>query len=319
MVGILTVTSGCTGAPDRSTEADALEAAITAMPGVEDASVSYENNFERGAAIYVNVYLPGATRQQVVDLVNRYVTVRGDDFDRFYQRVTFQVAESRGFQVVCGAELDPATIADEATVLRTLSTRIKAGGADWGCGPQNRTLAIHDNDTPVGQVLNEIHAAGGDPITAVVEIGSAASTPSAMAPFRIVDVTFPFGVDDWNRFGQLVSRLGVVPWTAAIGPGSAVAGLSVSVAGPATAERQLESVIAAVGAGPDHPLNLRWALADPPPYDREVKRFEGSVRVGACSDILKDVEGEKHPERYFTPEARDVQTRLRERYEICGR
>lgn len=146
---------------------------------------------------------------------------------------------------------------------------------------QHRKHVIRDNETAIGQVLDALRDAGADTATTSVEMLDASTSPSAMAPFRIFDVQFPFSSDDWNRFQTLVAHLAATPWVASVGPGSTISGLRVRVHGPATAYQQLTSVIAAVGAGRDHPLQLAWALDNPPAASGGSLSFTGSVTVGA--------------------------------------
>jgi hypothetical protein len=68
LIWAMAVLSGCTGAPDRQAQADHLVQEIRAMPGVSDASVSYENAIARGANLAVDVYVPAATGQQITDV-----------------------------------------------------------------------------------------------------------------------------------------------------------------------------------------------------------------------------------------------------------
>lgn len=317
---LVTLALGCTGAPDRRADSERLKAAIAGMPGVTDASVNYENAIGRGASLNITVSMPTATRQQMVDVIDRINTVRGTLFDGYYQTVAFQPAGSstQHFEVRCGAALDAATIADEALALRLLSARIRAGSADWFCDPGNRRLTISENTTAIGEILDAVHAADADTPTTSLEIMAADSAP-AMAPFRIVNIRNPFSSDDWAGFQNLVTRLAITPWAAGVGPGSAVNHVSFGVRSPATAYQQLTAVIAAVGAGKEHPLLLAWGLDNPPPRTAGAPTFSGSVIVGACNYGSPPSEGELHPEKYLTAEALDLQRRLRTEYDTCPR
>lgn len=316
LAAFLVVAVGGCGAPDRRDEAQRLGEALKAMPGVTDAHVSYENAIGRGASLGVYVFAPDASRQQFVDLVNRYNEVRGNRFDRYDQNVTIHPAPAQNAEIRCGSELDADVIATQAMALRELSSRVSAGDTDWWCGPQNRTLTIRENRAPVTQVLQVLHASGADVAPVRLDLTSASSS-TEMDPFSVVHITFPFTVEDWSRFQALASRLDTLPWSAVVGPGSTIAGLGVSVESPSAAEPELVSVIAAVGADERHPLNLSWTFLGAPPGKPDEKSFKGQVQVGGCSATFSKMEIELHPEKYLTPEAVALQKRLRETYEVC--
>jgi hypothetical protein len=318
LASLAVIVGACTSAPDRSADAQRLKAAIAGMPGVSDADVNYENSFERGANLDITVWMPTATHQQVIDVVNRVDTERGDLFDRYDQTVQFQPNDvtAKWFQIQCGAKLDAGSIADEAMALRVLAGRIRAGSADWSCGPQHRSLTIRDNATSIGAALDAVRATGMDDASVSVELQSAQTPPSAQQPFTLFDVQFPYSAADLAHFESLVARLGVVPWLASVGPGQTVSALSVRVHGPATAHQQLTDVITAVGAGRARPLMLVWALDDPPSTTRDAPQFSGQVDIGGCHYSAQS-EGERHPEKYLTPEALALQRQLRAQYDSC--
>lgn len=311
----LGITAGC-GVPDRSEDAKRLESAVVAMPGVKEAHVGYENAVGRGASLNVDVVIPAATRQQIVDVADRINAVRGNLFDRYSQSVSFYPAESRSVEQRCGSSLDPAGIADQAIGLRLLASRITAESVDSSCTREN--LTIHAERTPMAEVLGVLRDAGYDTSGSSVDINAAGSA----GPISTLAIHFPFSDDDWKRFQALIGRLPATPWLAGVGPGSAIGGLGVTVRSPATAQDQLSGVIAAVGAGKDHPLTLKWGLDNPPKTKPGVPEFTGSVDVGGCSyadpqygNSRTDLE--MHPEKYLTPEALEVQRAMRARYDSC--
>ena len=317
LASLVMAVGACSSAPDRGADAQRLKATIAAMPGVRDADVTYENSFERGANLDITVWMPSATRQQIVDVVTRINTVRGDLFDRYDQTVQFQPndLDAKWFQLKCGTDLDAASIADQALALRVLAAHIKAGSADWSCRPNHRSLTIRDNDTPIGAVLDALRSTGMDDASVSVEL-QAAQTPSPQQSISLVNVQFPYSAADLDYFNALVARLGAVPWLASIGPGQTVSALSVRVHDPATAHQQLTNVIAAVGAGPARPLMLAWALENPPSSTGDTPRFFGQVDVGGCN-YASQGEGELHPEKYFTADAVALQRQLRAQYDSC--
>lgn len=318
LAALLVVAVGGCGAPDRRDEAQRIGEVLAAMPGVTDANVSYENAIGRGASFGVYVFAPDASRQQFVDLVNRYNEIRGDRFDHYHQTVTIHPTASRTSELRCGSQTDADVIAMQAIALRELSSRVGAGDTDWWCGPQNRTLTIRDSAAPVAQVLGVLHASGADVAPVRLSLTSDSSS-TAMDPFSSVDITFPFSVEDWSRFEAMASRLEPLPWSATVGPGSTIAGLAVLVDGPSAAESELASVIAEVGADENHPLTLSWALPGAQPGPAGATSFKGQVQVGGCSATFSNMEIERHPEKYLTPEAVALQKRLRDTHEVCPR
>jgi hypothetical protein len=310
--------AGCTGAPDRREDATRLQDAVAGMPGVSDAYVSYENAVGRGATMSIHVQLPDATRQQIVDVVDRINAVRGDLFTKFDQSAEFGPVADGGasFEVRCGATLDAATVADEAVALRTLAARVQADSADWWCNPHDRRLSIRGSRTPIGDVLSALRATGSDVDGTSMEVVSTPVAPAGDLPISLFKVQFPYSADDFAQFKALVARLAATPWTAGVGPGSTIGGLSVRLQSPATAHRQLTDVIAAVGAGPHRPLQLAWALEDSPAYGADTPRFTGRVDVGGCNYGTPS-EAELHPENYLTPAALTLQRQLRAKYDTC--
>lgn len=305
------VTAGCTGVPDRSREAQQLEDAVAAMPGVGDASFAHENAIGRGAVLYGHVWMPDATRQQVLDVVNTMNDVRRDRFDGYDQSTTFQVTADRRYEVECGATLDAATIADQAMGLRELSTRITAEeGASASCGPGDRGMSIRASMSPVAEVLDAVRAGNAD----LDSVHIMSAPESAMTPFTSVTLRFPFSIDDWNRFQQQVSRMDGTPWLARLGPGAAVTALGVHVRSPQSAYRQLSAVIAQLGAGPQQPMRLSWALENREPTG--ALKFTGSVDVGGCEYGSRSL-GDENPQDYYTPESIALQKRMRTQYDTC--
>lgn len=82
--------SAC-GTTDRKVQADQLERAIKAMPGVTDARLDFTDDAQRGATLKVSVNLPDASPQQIADVVARVNTVRGDAYKSFDQTAEFWV------------------------------------------------------------------------------------------------------------------------------------------------------------------------------------------------------------------------------------
>lgn len=313
VAAVATVTLGCTGVPDRGREAQRLADTIAAMPGVGSADFAHENALGRGATLNGTVWMPDATPAQISDVVNRMNDVRGDRFDGYDQSVTFQITSDRHFAVECAAALDANTIAAQSVALRGLSTRITVSGADASCGTADRAMTLRDNETPIPQVLAALRSVNAD--LASVDI-MAGQQRAGMEPFSTITIRFPFSMADWNRFQDMVSRMDGRPWSAGIGPGPAVNALGVAVRSAASAYQQLSNVIAEFGAGPRQPLWLSWGLENPPGGD--ALTFQGRVDVGGCRYGTPTM-GDENPEKYYTRESIELQTRMRAQYDTCGK
>lgn len=302
------VMSAC-GAPDRKAEADQLKQAIKQMPGVQDADVSYTNNFEQGAIVRIVVYLPDATSKQIEDVVARINAVRGDAFKAFDQKAEFAVTPTRTVRVDRGADLDSAGIAADAEGLRRLSGAVDAGEISIFRNNSTADLTLTGVATPANDVFNAVRAGFGDDAHVTVDLQPASNTDEH--PWK---VAFPFTAADQQRVDQQIAAMPVSVWTTAVGPHGAIADLSVRLRNRETAYQDLVSVIGITGAGPAHALNLGWQLegerADTSP------NFSGSVDVGACN-YISNSEGELHPEKYMTPDALALQQRLRKQFDTC--
>jgi hypothetical protein len=302
------VVSAC-GAPDRKAEANQLKQAIKAMPGVQDADVSYTNNFEKGAIVRMLVYLPDAAPKQIEEVVARINAVRGDAFKAFDQTAEFSVTLSRTVRVKRGAELDSASVAADAESLRRLSGAVDAA-----------EMSIFRNNSTADLKLNQVTTLANDVFPAVrAGFGDDAHVTLDLQPASNIDgpswrVAFPFAAADQQRVDQQMAAMPVSISTITVDSHGAIADLSVGLHNRDTAYQDLVSVIGITGAGPAHALNLTWRWegdrADKPP------NFSGSVQVGACN-YIPNTEAELHPEKYLTADARAVQQRLRTQFDTC--
>lgn len=295
-------------APDRKAQADRLKQAIQVMPGVQDAEVSYTNNFEQGAVVRIVVYLPHADRKQIEDVVGRINAVRGDSFKAFDQKAEFAVTPSRTVRVGRGAELDAVSIADDAESLRRLSGVVDTAEMSIFRNNSTADLKLNQVTTPADDVFPAIRAAFGDDARVGVDVQPASNI--AGPSWR---VTFPFAAADQQRVDQQIAAMPVSVSAISVGPHGALADLGVRLHNRDTAYQDLVAVIGITGAGPAHALNLDWRWdgdrADTSP------NFSGSVDVGACSYLPSMAE--QHPDTYLTPDARALQQRLRQQFDTC--
>jgi hypothetical protein len=297
------------GAPDRKAAADRLELAIKEMPGVQDADVSYTNNFEQGAVVRIVVFLPNADTKQIEEVVGRINAVRGDSLNAFDQKAEFAVTPSRTVRVGRGADLDPGSIAADAESLRRLSGAVNT--AEMGIFRNNSTanLKLTQVTTPADDVFSAIREGFGDDAHMSVDL-----QPASNIAGPSWQVAFPFTAADQQRVDQQMAAMPVSIWATTVGSHGAITDLSVGIHNRDTAYQDLVAVIGITGAGPAHALNLHWRWEG----DRAEKHpnFSGSVQVGACG-YIPNAESELHPETYLTPDARALQQRLRTQFDTC--
>lgn len=300
--------SAC-GAPDRKAQADQLKQAIKAMPGVQDADVSYTNGFEEGATVNTWVYLSAATPKQIEDVVGRINAVRGDAFKAFDQTADFAVTPSRTVLVKRGAQLDPASVAGDAESLRRLSVGVAAAEISIFRNKSTADLKLNRVTTPATNVFPAVRAAFGDDGHLDMDLLPASNTTEPS--WR---VAFPFTASEQQRVDQQLAAMPVSIWAITVGSHAAIASLSVGLHNRDAAYQDLVSVIGTTGAGAAHALDLSWQWEG----DRADKypNFSGSVQVGACG-YVPNAETELHPDRYLTPEARAVQQQLRKQFDTC--
>ncbi|MGA8544225.1 MAG: hypothetical protein WB785_03065 [Mycobacterium sp.] len=302
------VVSAC-GAPDRKAAADRLKLAIKEMPGVQDADVSYTNNFEQGAVVRIVVFLPNADTKQIEDVVGRINAVRGGSLNAFDQKAEFAVTPSRTVRVGRGADLDPRSIAADAENLRRLSGAVDT--AEMGIFRNNSTadLKLTQVTTPSDDVFSAIREGFGDDAHVSVDL-----QPASNIAGPSWQVAFPFTTADQQRVDQQMAAMPVTIWAITVGSHGAIASLSVGLHNRDTAYQDLVSVIGITGAGPAHALNLSWRWEGD--SAGKLPNFSGSVQVGACG-YLPNAASELHPETYLTADARELQQRLRKQFDTC--
>ncbi len=302
------VVSAC-GAPDRKAAADRLKLAVKEMPGVQDADVSYTNNFEQGTVVRIVVFLPNADTKQIEDVVGRINAVRGDSLNAFDQKAEFAVTPSRTVRVGRGADLDPGSIAADAENLRWLSGAVDT--AEMGIFRNNSTadLKLTQVTTPADDVFSAIREGFGDDAHVSVDL-----QPASNIAGPSWQVAFPFTAADQQRVDQQMAAMPVTTWAITVGSHGAIASLSVGVHNRDTAYQDLVSVIGITGAGRAHALNLSWRWVGD--SAGKFPNFSGSVQVGACG-YLPNAASELHPETYLTADARELQQRLRKQFDTC--
>ena len=304
-MGLLAVVVGCTGAPDRHEEAARLESAITQMPGVDSASVSYENAFARGATLGIDVAMPTATASQIGDVVSALGRLKGQDFDGFYQWTNITVTPRQRLVVRIGGDPNLAALTTQVDQLRGVEAAFPDETIEQYSG-----IDITDLTMPVPEALARVRTAvGGGQVEVVLKPKQASSEP-------LWDVEFPFPADRETAIRQQLDRMPVTLDGIWIGKQGYLTRLTVDVRHRDRAYEDIVATIAASGADKDRPMSLLWRAQDGP-QDRNEPTFHGEVSVGACS-YGPDDQGQPDP-KYITPDAIDLQKRIRKRFDTCPR
>ncbi|MFI6953272.1 hypothetical protein ACIBJI_07325 [Nocardia sp. NPDC050408] len=288
--------AGCTTAPDGRPQADRLRDELGAMPGVENISVDYSNDFTRGTYLDLDLSMRAASEAQVAEVVDRINTIKQRDFDSYQQSTEIIVGDR--LELKLGAELDPHRIAARTHELRQLDTSLPGAAITWTTSgfEIEKSPPTTDSLAAVRTVL------GNDPTQVTIR-------PADRQPVWTVDL--PFGTQQEQDIQTLLTGL-PIPVTFVRIINGHIANLSVGVHSPDTAYQDLTAVIAETRPTPDHPMDLRWNWGSYSPD----KQFTGSVQVAGCSD--QTTAADAHPEHYLTPEAIALQRRLRTEFETCN-
>ncbi|WP_134207446.1 hypothetical protein [Mycobacteroides franklinii] len=304
-VGLLAVVVGCTGAPDRHEQAARLESAITQMPGVDSASVAYENAFARGATLGIDVAMPTATASQISDLVSALGRWKGQDFDGFSQWTDITVTPHKRLVVRIGGDPNLAALTTQVDQLRGVETAFPGETIEQYSG-----IDITDLTMPVPEALARARTAvGGGQVEVVLKPKQASGEP-------LWDVEFPFPADRETAIRQQLDRMPVALDGVWIGKQGYLTRLTADVRHRERAYEDIVATIAASGADRDRPMSLLWGAQDGP-HGQNEPTFHGEVSVGACSYGPND-QGQPDP-KYFTLDAIDLQKRIRERFDTCPR
>lgn len=304
--------TGC--APDRGAEADELEQAIAAMPGVEDARVVYSNDVSSGTGISIDVDVESASAEDVEAVARSIAAAYDEDFEDYEQGVDFLVpggrVEYRPVEDEDEVELDPDQVVEDVDRIRGLATALEVAGngdttADlrWQRGFRGTELQT---------------SVGGDPASvAAVRKAVADERVRVVLPDREGTgahwtIDFPFAQSDEASVRRTLARLAPQVREVGITDGH-LARLVVDAPAPATARDVLDGLIQQVGASRSRPLMLEWD-EDFGKGGRE-RRFRGSVHVGGCG--YGDNWGETEPEKFETDEALALQRALRQAYDAC--
>ncbi len=277
------------------------------MPGVDSVNIGYENSFERGSTLHVQVQLPSASVQQIADVATTVNKTVGDDFENYEQWIDFAVAADSRVMIKRAARLDPAEIAHDARVARDIATALDGSSVEWfrnDRAPTNRLEVKAPSSTAT---------AGFAALRAV--LGDNAVDVSLAAGAIGWGVMFPFSLQDEVSIAQRIARMPVDVYAVSVGTDGAIARLSVALRDRGNGYDDLSAAITTAGGGPAQPLYVYWTANEKRPDPG--LRFQGSATVGFC-DYPRTL-GETDPEKYYTADAIALQKQVRERFDVCPR
>lgn len=310
-VAVVAITglAACVTAPDRQAEADRLETEIRAMPGVQWLSVNYTNEFSYGSRLDLDVGMTTASEDQIGAVVARIDELTGPDFDGYQRTTEFTVAEFA--TIGRGAELWADSIIDDTRRVRRFRELLPVGRLEWPRHPATpaSSLTVFDVESADAAIVAARTAFGDLLVTAHFRPGHIEQ--------RDWQVTFPFTVDQESIVRQRLSELPVTSGSIAVS-GDTVTRLSVDATHPPTAEAHLEQVIAILRPPKESHLLLSWGDHSGG-LDPGELRFAGVVDVGGCGYRHDRGAREQEPGRFYTPEAIELQRKLRAKYDTCAR
>jgi len=265
------------------------------MPGVENLTSNYSNDYTAGAKLYITVTMPAASDVQIADVARRMNDLKGTDFDGYTQTTEFVLGNR--IKAEFADVLNPAQIADRSRRLRQIGSALPTADIAWFGGLDLR------NSPPVAESLAAVRIGLGT-VPAQVVI-----SPADRSPMWTVD--FPFNAQREENVQRQLSGLPLGLRAVTVKSG-ALSFMSVTVQDPKTAYQDLTRVIERVRPGPEHPVTLYWIG---PEAKYGGLKFNGSVHLSGCQYPRNA--GEEEPQKYLTPEAIELQRRLREEFDTC--
>lgn len=295
--------SACTGAPDRTAEAERLKSTVEAMPGVTDLSMSYHNDIVQGTILDLHVSMEDATEPQIADVATKINELRGNLFDEYDRTLKISVAQFAS--VSPGTEYDPIAVARTASLVRALhqqvQTRIEWYGTIVGDTSSLKIFAAQAPGEALDAALRLLDGRRAD-----IEVSPAEGTS---LPYW--SVSGPLTPEGKQRIDHQLSALpGPASWVGV--KDGFVTQLTLVIPSEATAYQDLVSTIKAVDGGPQHPIILRWVLAGDA-ATRDELRWAGIALIGACGYNKNDTTATKG----LTADAQLLQQRIRREFDTC--
>jgi hypothetical protein len=299
------VVAGCTGVPGRESEALDIKQRIAAMPGVSDVNLVYDNGILEGTRFELRVGMEQATDEQIGAAAAEINAARGEDFEEYDQRIEIDVAD--GVSLGSSKAL-PRDSGDVAGLLRELDSRVTAQSIDLLSTADSATgIDIYDAEA-TGAVVDTVLQVFANRPLHQIEVNPPAGS-SKEASWWIFTQLSP----EQKRHidAQLAAAAPAAPRLVNIRDGE-VDRLNVGIPSPETAYADIVRVIAALGAGPQHPLQLGWSWADDPARYGDL-RWSGSVEIGDCDDPDANTGSADD----LVPAAHQLQQRIRDEYGPC--
>lgn len=299
---LLAAASAC-AALDRGAEARHLQAEIAKMPGVDSVDPGYINDFENGAELKLVVAMPKASEDQVAAVASRITSIKGGDFDGYRQSCDFVVGDE--LEVIRGAQLDPAQIADDTHRLRELRTHIPRSTIQWSRDGTGARLKVFDIEHTSDVLTAVLEAVKPEPMTVYVRSAEPTKYPTW-------EVGVPISGEQRATVDALLSRLALPVYYVRIDHANITA-LSVYITDTARAYGDLKSVISTVAPTKQQPLQLEWSrMVEPDNFHQ----FIGSLKTPSCP---QDKGGSKTqaPQGYQTAEAAALQRQLQSDFNDC--
>jgi hypothetical protein len=303
-LSLAALVSACTGAPDRTEEAQHLKSTVEAMPGVTYVSMNYHNDVVQGTILDLDVSMEDATELQIADVATKINELRGNLFDG-YDR-TLKISVAHWASVNPGNEYDPTDVARTAGLVRALRAQVRAQEIRWYGTVTTGTpsLKIYGAQAPGNALDAALRVLDGR--RSDIEVSPA---ERITAPYWMVSGTL--AAEDKQRIDrELMALPGTASWVGV--KDGFVAQLTFGIPSEATAYQDVVAAINAVDAGPQHPLMLRWALAGDP-AGRDEARWAGTALIGTCGYNANDTTATAG----LVPHAQLLQQRIRREFDTC--
>lgn len=299
------VVAGCTGVPDRESQALDIEQRIAAMPGVSDVDLIYDNGVLEGTRFELSVDMVSATEEQIGAVAIEIDAMRGDDFAEHDQRVEIDIADGVSMGL---PKLRPENSGFVAGLLRELDSRITAQSIELLRTSQDTTrIDIHDA-VATGTVLDTVLQVFTEQPIDQIEINPPPG-PNREASWWIRTRITPQAKRDIDA--RLAAAAPAAPRLIVFGDGRIVQ-LNVAIPSPETAYDDVVHVIDVLGAGPQRPLKLLWSWNDDPARYGDL-RWSGSVDIGDCDGPNANTGSPDD----LVPAAKQLQQRIRDQYGPC--
>ena len=305
LIAVAAMLAGCTGAPDRESAAIQIRDRVAAMPGVSDLDLIYDNGIFEGTRFELRADMEAATDEQIGAVAAEINAARGADFAEHDQRIELDVADGVSIGTSTALPQDTGAVAG---LLRELDSRVTAQSIDWLSSGDGATgIDIYDT-TATGAVVDSVLQVFADRPLDSIEVNRPTG-PGEEASWWIRTRLTPErkrAID-----AQLAAAAPATPRLIVIRDGHIVT-LRVAIPTPETAHPDIVRVIDAVGAGPQHPLDLGWSWSEDPARYGDL-RWAGSVDIGKCDNPNANTASPDD----LVPAARQLQQRIRDHYGPC--